>query len=80
VDSLLVMLDVKGLDFSYIRRIRQQNFIPKAGGNLGLADSASRHVQIGHSVIAKLTPFLSTDSSHVVRTCSDKLMINFSNP
>jgi hypothetical protein len=32
------MLDVKGLDFSNIHRIFQQNSIPKAGGSLDLVD------------------------------------------
>jgi hypothetical protein len=41
IDSLFVMLDVKGLDLYNIHRIRQHNSIPKAGESLGLADSAA---------------------------------------
>jgi hypothetical protein len=59
VDSLLVMLDVKGLDFSSIHRICQQNSIPMAGGSLDLADSAAHAISRLDIpfVIAKLSPF-----------------------
>jgi hypothetical protein len=58
------------------------HFIPKAGGSVDLLDSAGRAMSILDTlfVIAKLSPLLSTDSSDSVRTCSDKLMTNFSDP
>jgi hypothetical protein len=70
------MLDLKGFDFSDIHRMHQQNSVPKAGGSLNFADSAAHAMSRLDtlSAIAKLSPFLSTDSSDSVRTCSDKLI------
>jgi hypothetical protein len=82
VDSLLRMLNVKGLDFSDIHRICQQNSIPKAGGSLDLVDSAVHAMSRLDTLflVAKVSPFFSTDSSDSVRAYSDKLMANFSDP
>ena len=82
MDSLLVMLDEEGFAFSNIHRIRQLNSMPKAGGSLDLADSAAHAISRLDIllVIAKLSPFLRTDSSDSVRTWSDKFMTNFSEP
>jgi hypothetical protein len=81
MDSFPVMLDVKGLDFSNIYRILQQNSIPKAGGSLDLADSAAHATsKLDTQNAAKLSPLLSTHSSDLVRTCSDKLRTDFSHP
>jgi hypothetical protein len=76
------MLDVKGLGFSNIHGILQQNSMPEAGGSLDLADSAAYNMSRLDSlfVTAKLSPHLRKDSSDSVRTCSHKLRTNFSDP
>jgi hypothetical protein len=78
------MSDVKGLDFSniHVHQILQKNSIPKAGGSLNLADSATYTMsKLGTLfVTVKLRPYLSMGSSDSVRTCSDKFRTNFSDP
>lgn len=60
IGSFLVMLDIKGFDFSNIHQSLLQNFIPKAGGSLDLADSAA-------SAMSKLDfPFVTTKLVHVL--------------
>jgi hypothetical protein len=82
MDSLLVMFDVKDFNFFDIHQIRQQNSIPKPGVSFDLADSAAYATSRLDTlfVIAKLSTFLSTDSPDSVRTCSDKLTTDFSDP
>jgi hypothetical protein len=82
IGSFLVTSDVKGFDFSNVHRILQQNCTPKAGGSLDLADSAAHAMSKLDTLLVtvKVSPLLSTDSSDSVRTCSNKLRTNFSDP
>jgi hypothetical protein len=80
IDSFLVILDFKGLDFSNIHRILQWITIPKFGGNVD-PEHSDEHAMYKLDtlfVTAKLRPLLIIDPSDSVRTCSDNFRTNFS--
>jgi hypothetical protein len=59
LDSILVILDGRGFDFSNIDRILQLNYMPTAGGSLDFTDSAATAISRLKTelVTAKLSPF-----------------------